>query len=321
MRVIRHGSGANAMKSTIALIVAFLAAAPVVADSAPPFQIVETGRSYWRLDDAFKQIGEGQVTILVAPGTYRDCASQTAGDLTLKAARPGSVIFDSTTCEGKAALVLKGRSARIDGIIFQNMRVSDQNGAGIRLEKGDLTVTNSMFRNSEQGILSGSDPAGQIVIDRTTFSGLGGCPNGMCSHSIYIGDYGKLTVTRTRFEKGTGGHYVKTRSAEVLISDNSFDDTQGHATNYMIDLSAGARGVIEGNTFVQGMDKENHSAFIAVAAEARSNPSAGLIIRDNDASLSPAATWPAVFVADWSHEPLQITANRLGPKLQKFETR
>jgi Right handed beta helix region len=310
------------MKHILSLLaVAAAVSSPLSAADNAPFSIAGSNQSFWRLDDAVKAAGDGQATILLAPGTFKDCAIVVAGDITFKAATHGTAILDGATCEGKAALVLRGRSAKIDGIIFQNMHVADRNGSGIRLEHGDLTVVNSMFRNSEQGILTADDPQGQIIIDRTTFSGLGGCPNGMCSHSIYIGAYGKLTVTRTRFERGTGGHYVKSRAAIAEISDNSFDDTQGHETNYMIDLSAGAVGAITRNTFVQGKDKENHSAFIAIGAEARTNRSAGLVVSDNDASLAVGVTWPSIFVADWTHEPLKVSANRLGKGLTSFEQR
>src|SRR3546814_15600733 len=98
------------------------------------------------------------------------------------------------------------------------MRVADRNGAGIRIEQGDLSVSETLFRNSEQGILSASDPSSTIRIDRSTFSGLGGCEDGHgCSHSLYIGGYGRLIVIRSRFERGTGGHYVKSRAPRVEI--------------------------------------------------------------------------------------------------------
>src|SRR3546814_4764030 len=80
-----------------------------------------------------------------------------------------------------------------------------------------------------------------------------------------------VAVTRSRFEKGSGGHYLKTRAVAVDVNDNRFDDTQGKATNYMIDLPSGSVGRISNNLFVQGRDKENHSALIAVAAEERKN--------------------------------------------------
>src|SRR3546814_11391292 len=89
----------------------------------------------------------------------------------------------------------------------------------------------------------------------------------------------------SRFERGQGGHYVKLRSPRVSITDNSFDDSRGHKTNYMIDLPNGASGLIAGNTFVQGKDQENWSGFTVVAAEAHAFPADGLVVRDNDARL------------------------------------
>lgn len=311
------------MKTRIPALALLLFAAPGGAQTAaPPFTIAESGRGFWRLDDAVRAVESGQATIRIAPGTYRDCAVQEAGRITFQATEPGRVIFDGGICEDKAALVLRGRGATIIGITFQNMRVPDGNGAGIRLESGPLIVRDSIFRNSEQGILSADDPASTIRIEGSTFSGLGRCDRDLsCAHSLYIGDYGALSVTRSRFERGAGGHYVKSRAARIEVSDSSFDDTAGKATNYMIDLSAGATGTISGNIFVQGRDKENHSAFIAVAAEARDHPSAGLIVTDNRASFAPGLRRDSSFVADWSHEPLRLGQNWLGSGIKPLDVR
>ena len=295
---------------------------PAVAQSATaPFTIMETGKTYYRLDDAVRAIGDADGTILIAAGRYRDCAVVDKGRVAFRGAAPGSVVFDGGACEGKATLVLRGREAKVEGLVFEHIAVPDNNGAGIRIEHGGLTVTDTIFRNSQQGILSADDPAATIRVERSTFSGLGICANGSgCAHGLYIGRFGKLIVTHSRFERGQGGHYFKSRAITVEATDNSFDDSAGHGTNYMIDLPAGATGLIAHNIFVQGKDKENHSALIAVAAEARENPSAGLEIRDNRASLAPGAGG-TVFVADWSHEPLAVGANALGAGIKRFETR
>lgn len=295
--------------------------APAQSDAAP-YAVAESGRTFGRLQDAVDAIGEGAGTIRIASGYHRDCAVQTAGRIAFVAVEPGRAIFDGVACEGKAALVLRGAGARVDGLVFQNMRVPDGNGAGIRLEKSNLDVANSLFRNSEEGILTADDPAATLTIDGSTFSRLGRCDRGLsCAHSVYTGVYGRVVVTRTRFEKGSGGHYLKTRAKQVDVADNSFDDSQGTATNYMIDLSSGATGRIANNLFVQGRDKENHSAFITVAPEGRDNPSRGLAIAGNRASVPQDIGRKSVFVADWSGEALAIGTNELGPGLTRFEKR
>jgi Right handed beta helix region len=310
------------MRKTQLLLISLLSAVPATAQSSAPFQNAETGRSYTTLQKAVDSIGEDEGTIIIAPGSYRQCAIQTAGVIAFRAAVPGQVVFDGATCEGKAALVLRGQAASVDGIIFQNMRVPDANGAGIRLEKGDLTVTRAIFRNSEQGILTAEDRSASIRIDQSTFSGLGRCDRGLsCAHSIYIGGYGSLTVTNSRFERGNGGHYVKSRAARVSISDNAFDDTRGKETNYMIDLPNGATGSIVRNIFVQGASKENYSAFITVAPEGRQQTSAGLAINANEASIAPGVDRQTTFLADWSGDRIALGGNRLGRGLKPFERR
>lgn len=304
-----------------ALLLLALIATTAAAQGGGSFRVEETGQRYFRLDDAVKAIGEGSGTIIVAPGRYPECAVFSGGNLTIRAEQPSTAIFDGGACEGKATLVLRGQSATVDGLVFRNIRVPDRNGAGIRLEKGDLDVVRSTFLDSEQGILTANDPGGSIRIERSTFTGLGGCPGGMCSHSIYIGDYGRLTVSRSRFERGTGGHYVKSRAAKIEVLDSSFDDSAGRETNYTIDLPNGATGLIARNTIVVGKNKENHSAVIAVAPEARQNPSAGLSVEGNDVSIAPGAGYTTTFVADWSREPLRIGANKLGAGVKVRDSR
>ncbi len=307
----------------IVLLAALLAsiAVPLSAQQRPmPYRLAETGEAFGSLAEAVARIGGGNGTIEVQPGTWRDCVVQEAGSVTYRAITPGSAIFDGGVCEDKATLVLRGRSARVEGLIFQNIAVPDENGAGIRLEQGDLTVVNSLFRDSQQGILTGVDANSQIVIDKSSFSGLGLCASD-CAHSIYIGDYGSLTVTRSRFEKGQGGHYVKSRAARVSITDSSFDDSKGNGSNYMIDLPGGASGEITRNIFVQGQNKENWSAFIAVAAEGRSYSSTGLQIFQNSATLAPGVSRNTWFVANWSRDRIPLGENRLGKGLTAYQQR
>ena len=100
--------------------------------------------------------------------------------------------------------------------------------------------------------------------------------------------------------------------------DNSFDDSRGRNTNYMIDLSNGAVGRIANNAFLQGAGKENYGTWIAIAAEGRVNSSAGLVIERNRAALVPAFRGPTAFIGDWSGERLLIRDNRLAPGIALF---
>lgn len=287
-----------------------------------PYTVVETGQGFDSLQRAVDAIGDARGSIAIAPGRHADCAVQTVGIVSYLAVEPGAAILDGVTCEGKAALVLRGRGAEISGLVFENIRAPGFDGAAIRLERGDLTVAESWFRDSQQGILAADAPGGRIMIDRSTFSRLGACEGlGACAHSIHVGYYGHLRVTRSRFEEGRAGHYVKSRAARVDIASSTFDDTDGSDTRYMIDLPGGATGQISNNRFVQGPGKENDAAFIAVAAEDRTHSSAGLTIVGNDARMAPGSERTIFFVADWSNDDVALGENALGPGLGRLERR
>ncbi len=287
-----------------------------------PFTIVETGKAYASLQAAVKAIGDRRGTIRIANGTYRECSVQEKGVITYIAEEAGKAIFEGRSCEGKAGFVLRGIGAEVRGLTFRNYAVRDGNGAGIRLERGQLNVAYTRFLDSQQGILSANDPNSKIYIIRSTFSGLGTCENSAgCAHSLYIGNFGELTVRESRFEKGRGGHYIKSRSGRVVIEDNSFDDAAGQSTNYMIDLPAGSKGVIADNWFVQGRDKENYSAFIALGAESSEHNSDGLVVRNNEARFVPGIRRESAFVADWTGARVQMADNRLAAGLTRYERR
>ncbi len=319
---MKNAPVSKALRLLASVMLAVAVAAPLVAQSDAPYTVVESGQRFSRLQDAVNAIGDGMGTIRVASGRFNECAVQERGDVLYTADVPGQATLGGVACEGKAALVLRGRSARIEGLAFADIRVRDGNGAGIRLEHGNLSVGQSWFRDSQQGILTANDPAGTIAVDKSTFTRLGTCEaGGGCAHGIYVGDYGALTVTRTRFEAGRGGHYLKSRAAKIAVLNCSFDDSAGQTTNYMIDLPAGATGRITGNWFVQGKNKENYSAFIAVAAEGKVRPSDYLAIAGNDARFAPGVSRESAFVADWSGDALTIGQNALGTGLVRFEKR
>jgi hypothetical protein len=304
------------------LIVALLATtAPALPQGQGPFTVQESGQRFGSLQAAVDAIGEGRGTIRIAPGRYGECAVQEKGEVAFVSEVPGKAVFDRAICEGKATLVLRGRGAKVDGIVFMRTLVDDGNGAGIRLETGNLHVTNAMFIDGQCGILTAEDPNGTITVERSTFAGLGKDPTGNGAHAIYIGHYGTLRVFRSRFERGTGGHYVKVRAPNVEIIDNSFDDSKGMHTNYAIDLSNGASGRIAGNAFEQGPNKDNYSTMISVAPEGVKHSSAGLVVEGNKAWLSPGFDKTTTFVGNWSDDAATVRNNDLAEGIKPLASR
>ena len=196
MSLLSHPSSGVARNDRLALLLlsglalAIIPLGALFAQTAAqrPYTVVETGHRYGSLQEAVDAIGDASGTIRIASGRWRDCAVQTKGSVAYVAQVAGQAALDGGVCEGKAALVLRGRSARVEGLIFANLRVPEYNGAGIRLEHGDLAVSQSWFMDSNQGILTAEDPGGSILIEKSTFTRLGTCEGaGGCAHSIYIG--------------------------------------------------------------------------------------------------------------------------------------
>src|SRR3546814_19382172 len=106
-------------------------------------------------------------------------------------------------------------------------------------------------------------------------------------------------------------------AAKAEIRDNSFDDTGGRETNYMIDLPEGATGLITANQMVQGKNKENYSAFIALAAEGKKTRSSGLYISGNRAAFAPAVSRTSDLVAAWGGDRIALGQNVLGQCLAR----
>jgi len=123
---------------TLLSVAAILSTQAEAQRGGAPYTVAESGRGFGNLQDAINSIGGGNGTIIMGPGIYQDCGVQAAGQISYRASVPGETIFDGVACEGKAALVLRGRGASVDGLVFENMKVHDANGSGIRLEKGNL---------------------------------------------------------------------------------------------------------------------------------------------------------------------------------------
>lgn len=218
-------------------------------------------------------------TVLIDAGTYRgDVATWTQDDLTLRGVGGRAHLrAEGRNAQGKAIWVIAGDRTRVDRVEFSGATVPDQNGAGIRQEGTDLTVTRSWFHDNQNGILTGADPESDIVIRRSRFfrSGAG---DGY-THNLYVGAVRSLTVTGSWLWGADVGHELKSRAATNTIVANRFDDAEATAS-YSIDLPNGGRSLVAGNVIIQGPRSEN-PALVSYGAEGLSNPSATLRVVHN----------------------------------------
>ena len=209
-------------------------------------------------------------TIVLAPGIYEGARFHADG-LTIRAAEsalPGSVVVSGDAVAGKALFVVAGDDVTVTGLTFEGARAPDGNGAGIRAEGRNLTVTDARFVGNEMGILANSVDGSVLTVRRSRFTGTASRAPDRVGHAIYANGIARLVVTGSTFEHGARGHYIKSRAHDTRITGNRIDDTKGSAS-YLIDLPEGGGATISDNLLVKGPNPDNCCTAIAYGFEMR----------------------------------------------------
>lgn len=159
------------------------------------------------------------------------------------------------SAEGKAIWIVRGGKVAIAGVEFSGARVADRNGAGIRLERGQLTVRDCVFRDNENGILTANDRDIELHVAACEF-GHNGHGDGY-SHNLYAGAIGRLSVTESYLHHARSGHLLKSRAARNDILCNRLTDEEGGRASYELEFPSGGVAVVVGNIVAQGARTEN----------------------------------------------------------------
>jgi hypothetical protein len=220
-------------------------------------------------------------TIDVAAGVYTNDFFYIGHSLTLQAV--GGMAQIVATVEpgnGKAAIVegVPGANVVINSFDISGVKVGDANGAAIRYEGGNLSLSNDYFHGNQDGLLgNGNDPNGSIAIDHSEIA-FNGDGSGF-THGLYIGAINQFTLTNSYVHDTAVGHEVKSRAANNTITGNRILDNNTPAS-YSIDLPNGGNATIANNVLQQSASVEN-PYIIAYAEEGRSNPGTSVSISGN----------------------------------------
>ncbi|MDJ0710564.1 MAG: right-handed parallel beta-helix repeat-containing protein [Woeseiaceae bacterium] len=217
---------------------------------------VGPGMPFERPSEAAAEARDGD-TIEIESGEYvGDVAVWTQNDLTIRGINGKARLrANGNSAESKAIWVIKGDNTVVENIEFSGAVVEDQNGAGIRLEGANLTVRRCAFRNNENGILTGANPASEILVEHSEF-GHNGYGDGY-SHNIYVGRIAKLTIRFSYFHHARVGHQIKSRAVENRILFNRLMDERLGDSSYLIDLPEPGTAYVVGNEMQQGPRAEN----------------------------------------------------------------
>jgi len=195
--------------------------------------------------------------IEVDAGDYLgDVAVWPQSDLTLRAVG-GRVrmLAGGKSAQGKGIFVTTGERIRIEGFDFSGAVVSDQNGAGIRLERGSLHLLDCTFKDNENGVLTGNDKNCRLEVDDCDFGTI--VRREGQNHNMYVGSIAYLRVTGSHFHHGQLGHLLKSRAAVNHIFYNRLADGLGGEASYELDLPNGGQALVVGNLMQQSSGTQN----------------------------------------------------------------
>ncbi|MGB9702207.1 MAG: hypothetical protein ACPL1A_05695 [Candidatus Kapaibacteriota bacterium] len=167
-------------------------------------------------------------------------------------------LIENDFSNGKGIFVVKGNNTKIEKLQFENTKVPDRNGAGIRQEGSNLYVSHCTFKNNEMGLLQGGTiPNCTIKIEYCKFYSNGSSDNPGYQHNIYINHIDSLIFQfNYTYDAVAQGHELKSRADNNFILYNKIANyTSEDSRN--IDLPNGGTAIIMGNIIIQGTNSVN----------------------------------------------------------------
>jgi hypothetical protein len=291
-----------------------VAATGVITDSAEARTLeVGPGKEFLFPSVAAKFAVDGDVVEIDAAGSYiNDHAVWSQSNITIRGVNGRPHLRNTENIpNGKGIWVIQGSGVTVSNVEMSGAKVSDRNGAAIRLEGADFHLSDCFIHSNENGILSGkAQPQGTVLIENCEFA-FNGSGTGK-THNIYIGSVGRFTLRNSYSHNALSGHLLKSRARENYILHNRLFEG---SSSYAIDLPNGGYGRVMGNVIYQGEETEN-SAMVAFAAEGR-NKTINLLEVAHNSFLNERST--GVFIKTWGESEAVVVNNLFsgkGPLLQ-----
>jgi hypothetical protein len=304
----------------------WLAILPALCSGTAAARVLEVGagRAYALPSEAAAAAQDGD-TVAIAPGTYFDCALWRANGLVIAGAAAETTVITDKVCGGKALFITQGNNITIRNLTLTRARVPDGNGAGIRAEGRNLTVTDSRFVDDQIGILASganngpgvgpgdgpgdshdgdSHDGDSLRIAGCSFTGNGVSLDGQPTHAVLAGRLDLLRIGRSTFEAGRGGDHIASAALRTELVGNRLSDAGGHMTGALVAINGGAV-TLDGNTLelVAGGAERPGAALVSGAASA-------ITVRGNTL-VEPAGSAP--LLRNWTGTAASEDANIVPP--------
>ncbi len=295
--------------------------------AAKATMVVGAGEKVSTLTEAARLARDGEV-IEVRSGNYRgQPAIWTQNNLTVRGVGERPVmVADGQSAEGKAIWVVRGGKIRIENIEFRGARVADGNGAGIRFEKGQLTIHGCRFVDNEMGVLTANSAELSLEVSDSEFAD---APRhaGDLHHLLYVGAIGKFVLRGSRLHNGYRGHLVKSRARESHVLYNMLVDGASGQASYELEFPNGGVAYVIGDAIGQSARTDNPTVVSYGAEGPRWPENALYLVHNTVINDSHAGTflkvWEEKFAAGievWGINNLLIgDGNFFRPAQGRFE--
>ena len=259
------------------------------------------------------KLAQDDDVVEIASGEYKgDVATWLQKRLTIRGAGQRPVLKAAgKNAEGKAIWVIRNGDFKISNIEFRDARASDGNGAGIRFEKGKLSLAHCAFFDNQNGLLTSNFDDAELTIEDSIFAQ---APRQLAplAHLLYVGRIKMLRVVNSRFHGGYFGHLLKSRARVSDIRYNLLVDGPGGRASYEADFPNGGDVTLVGNVVGQSSNTENPT-LVAYGAEGNIWPNSKLKIVHNtffSEGFQPA-WFLHVFSEKFATKPEVLTRNNL----------
>lgn len=240
-------------------------ATPGVASQDPGVLRVGPRRAITRIAVAAQMATDGAVIEIDAGDYVADVAVWERKTLTIRGIGDRvRLIAAGADAEGKGIWVVRGGRVTVENIDFVGAKVGDGNGAGIRLESGQLLLRRCRFFNNQTGVLTSNDERVTLDIEDSEFSYTARSDH--FTHSLYVGAIGSFRVSGSYFHHGDNGHLLKSRARKNRIEYNRITDESGGRASYELELPNGGAAEVVGNVIQQSRSTSN-SVIVSFGAE------------------------------------------------------
>jgi hypothetical protein len=261
-------------------------------------QVLRVGpdRQLTTIEAAASEAKNGDV-VEIDSATYRGgVALWPQSDIVVRGVGERPVITaDGLSIRQRDVWLFTGNNVVVENIDISGARSPWTNGAGIRHTGSGLTLRHVFLHDNENGLLTsnGHPDTSEILIEYSEFSNNG--DNKGYAHNIYIGRSKRFELRYSYSHDSIGGHLVKSRAGENLITYNRLTDEENGRSSYVIDIPEGGIATVVGNVIEQspvtmnhgiisfGGDKSLHSAsrLLIVNNSIYNRDFKGIVLRNN----------------------------------------